>query len=192
MIIAVQRLKEMSRAGGSLAKWCILWYVGTTFVALLPSVLLASLVWAKLYVVADASSLEVAAGDRAMVAEREKLEVYQVVQNLFDSFVSNNIVSSLASNALLAVIIIATVVGYLIKGELSHPHIEYDSTCSSPQAPRLSFTKPSSKSTQWSHPSSHSSSSSLPSVSFSSFSPISCVSTWPLSANHSVSTLARV
>lgn len=117
MIIAVQRLKEMSRAGGSLARWCILWYVGTTFVALLPSVLLASLVWAKLYPIADPTSLEVAASDRAMVAEREKLEIYQVVVNLFDSFVSNNIVNSLANNALLAVIIIATIIGYLIKGE---------------------------------------------------------------------------
>ena len=90
MIIAVQRLKEMSKSGGSLAKWCILWYVGTTFVALLPSVLLASLVWAKLYPVASAENLVVAAADQATIAEREKLAVYQVVINLIDSFVTNN------------------------------------------------------------------------------------------------------
>ena len=115
MIIAVQRLKEMHRAGGSLAKWCILWYVGTTFVALLPSVLLASLCFAKLYPVASDASLAVAAADAATIAERSKLAVHEVVVNLFDSFVTNNIVNALATNALLAVIIVATIIGYLIE-----------------------------------------------------------------------------
>lgn len=37
-------------------------------------------------------------------------------QTVFDSFITNNIVNSLATNALLAVLIVSIVVGYLIEG----------------------------------------------------------------------------
>lgn len=91
---AVQRLKEMSQRGGSLAKWCICWYIGTTFVALVPTILLASLLWAKLYPVASEENLVVASADQATIAEREKLAIWQVVVNLGDSFVTNNSMSA--------------------------------------------------------------------------------------------------
>lgn len=114
MIIAVMRLKDTARTGGKLAKWAILWYVLTTFFALIPTVLIVAFGWARLYEPVGLEQLAVSAADQATIDQRASVQIHESVVNLFDSFVSNNIVNSLATNALLAVIIIAIIMGCLI------------------------------------------------------------------------------
>lgn len=64
----------------------------------------------------DSASLDVTAGSAASTANRDALEIHEVVVTLFDSFIPNNVVNALSTNSLLAVLVCAVVVGYLIEG----------------------------------------------------------------------------
>ncbi|GJC99549.1 excitatory amino acid transporter 2 [Colletotrichum higginsianum] len=57
MILAVQKLKEISNGGAKLAKWTIGYYVITTIVAIVHSIIMTSQVWARLMNVASAESI---------------------------------------------------------------------------------------------------------------------------------------
>lgn len=114
MILAVQRLKAMTGGGQKLAKWTVVYYVLTTLLAIVISTILTDLVWGRLMQVADRTSLIVDPDDEKMYAEREAVEIHDVVQQMFDSFIPNNIVSALANDGLLAVLITAIVIGYLL------------------------------------------------------------------------------
>ncbi|GJC82576.1 hypothetical protein ColLi_05414 [Colletotrichum liriopes] len=48
MILAVPELKEISNSGAKLAKWTIGYYVGTTIVAIVDSIIMTSQVWKDL------------------------------------------------------------------------------------------------------------------------------------------------
>lgn len=116
MILAVQRLREMAHGGRKLAKWTLIWYVGTTLVAIVHSTLFVSLLWRRLFRQVGAESLMTDAASQALIDEREEVEIYQVVVDMFDSFIPSNIVQATASNALLSVLVTAIVVGYLVEG----------------------------------------------------------------------------
>lgn len=116
MILSIQRLKEMARGGSLLAKWTIGYYFTTTVIAIAHSLLMTALVWRRLMTPVDAGSLTVATGSSAATASRDALAIHEVVVTLFDSFVPNNIFNALSSNSLLAVLVCAVVVGYLIEG----------------------------------------------------------------------------
>jgi Na+/H+-dicarboxylate symporter len=116
MILAIQRLKEMSRGGSVLAKWTISYYFVTTLIAIVHSLLMTALVWRPLMTTVDSASLAVVAGSTAAVASRDAYKIEGVVVALFDSFVPNNIFNALSTNGLLAVLMCAIVVGYLIEG----------------------------------------------------------------------------
>lgn len=119
MILAVQRLREMANGGRKLAKWTVLWYVGTTLVAIVHSTIMVSLVWRRLFREVGAESLLADAASQALIDERQKVAIHQVVVDMFDSFIPNNIVQATASNALLSVLITAIVIGYLVEGPQS-------------------------------------------------------------------------
>lgn len=115
MVLAVQRLKELSKTGPKLARWTVIYYVSTTLLAIAHSTLLTGLIWRKLFVEADPDALLVSEADQKMVAEREAVKLESVVVDMFNSFVPRNIVDALATNALLAVLIASIIVGYLLK-----------------------------------------------------------------------------
>lgn len=64
--------------------------------------------------VVSGDSLAVSVEDAKTIADREKLEIADVVSQMFDSFIPANVVDALASDSLLAVLITAIVVGYLL------------------------------------------------------------------------------
>jgi Na+/H+-dicarboxylate symporter len=114
MILAVQRLREMTGKGKVLARWTIGYYVGTTLLAIVISTILTDLVWGRLMQEVHGDALKVADKDAETFAEREKVEIHMVVQDMFDSLIPQNVVSALANDSLLAVLVTSIVVGYLL------------------------------------------------------------------------------
>jgi Na+/H+-dicarboxylate symporter len=105
----------MASKGAKLAKWTIGWYIGTTIVATTHSIILTALVWQNQFRVADEDALAISEADQAKLDAQDKLTISETVVDLFNSFVSDNIVNSFASTRLLAVLVMAVVVGWLLK-----------------------------------------------------------------------------
>jgi Na+/H+-dicarboxylate symporter len=116
MILAVQNLLSMEKGGGKLARLTILWYVGTTILAIIISTILVDLVWRPLMTVADGATLQMTEEEQEDVAERGGMAAHDVIVQVFESFIPNNVASALANDELLAVLVSAIVVGCLIKG----------------------------------------------------------------------------
>jgi Na+/H+-dicarboxylate symporter len=118
MIMAVQRLRAMTQGGGKagkLARWTIGYYVLTTILAVAHSCLLVGLVWSKLMVTVSADQLAVDTDDQEVIDERKDIAIHAVVVDMFNSLVPQNIVNALGTDSLLAVLVTAVVVGYVIK-----------------------------------------------------------------------------
>lgn len=120
MILAIQRLREMSRGGGVLARWTIGYYVVTTLIAIVHSIIMVALVWSKLMTKASAQSLESSdeKADELKESSKEQ-EIHTVVVQMFESLIPANVVDALATDSLLAVLITAIVVGYLLEPDSS-------------------------------------------------------------------------
>jgi Na+/H+-dicarboxylate symporter len=116
MILAVQKLREMSSGGALLARWTIGYYVATTVLAILHSVIAVAVGWRRLMTVMPPDQLEVSESDQEMIEERQEIQIHKVVEDMFKSLIPENIINSLASNDLLAVLVTSVIVGYLIKG----------------------------------------------------------------------------
>ncbi|GIZ36937.1 hypothetical protein CKM354_000040200 [Cercospora kikuchii] len=115
IILAVQNLKAMTKGGSKLAKWTISYYVLTTVLAVVHSMILMDLVWSNLMVQADADSLEVAEEDQETIDERASQQPHDIVVTVFTSFIPQNVFQALAEDQLLAVLVTAVVVGCLLK-----------------------------------------------------------------------------
>ena len=98
-----------------MARVTILYYVLTTLLAIVISTILTDLVWSRLMTVVDADSLNVSEEDQKLYKERESVEIADVVSQMFDSFIPQNVVHALANDSLLAVLITAVIVGYLLQ-----------------------------------------------------------------------------
>lgn len=116
IILAVQNLKSMASGGAKLARWAIIYYVGTTCLAIVHSIIMVDLVWRKLMVQADEASLAIDPDDEETIAEREGTKPHDIIVQVFQSFIPSNIVGAVANDELLAVLVTAVVVGCLIKG----------------------------------------------------------------------------
>ncbi|KIV88442.1 hypothetical protein PV10_08125 [Exophiala mesophila] len=116
MILAVQNLKTMAKEGAQLARWTVGYYVLTTIMAIVHSLIMVDLVWRRLMVVASDESLGVDPDDQATIDERSGNEVHDIVVQVFRSFIPNNVVAALAQDSLLAVLVSSIVVGCLIRG----------------------------------------------------------------------------
>lgn len=112
----MQTLKEMSRDGAKLARWTITYYILTTILAVVHSMILTDLVWSKLMVVVSDDALNVSASQQATIDERGQNAPHDIIVQVFESFIPNNVVAALAQDSLLAVLASAVVVGLLIKG----------------------------------------------------------------------------
>ncbi|KAL4864259.1 hypothetical protein BDV12DRAFT_205842 [Aspergillus spectabilis] len=114
MILAVLRLRELSNGGNILARWTIGYYILTTLLAIVHSIILTSLVWRRLMTQASQDSLNVEEEDQETYDEREETEIADVVVQMFESLIPQNIVNALATDGLLAVLVTAVVIGYAI------------------------------------------------------------------------------
>jgi Na+/H+-dicarboxylate symporter len=116
MILAVQRLKEMQKGGGVLARWTIIYYVGTTLLAIGHSTILVSFLWRRFFTEVTGSALENTESGQALIDDRSELKIHEAVVDMFDSFIPSNIVAAFSNNNLLGVLIMSIVLGYMIKG----------------------------------------------------------------------------
>lgn len=116
MILAVQNLKSMAKEGAKLARWTVGYYILTTIIAIVHSLIMVDLVWRRLMVEASPESLGVDPDDQDTIDERSGNAVHDIVVQVFQSFIPNNIVSALAQDNLLAVLVSSIVVGCLIRG----------------------------------------------------------------------------
>ncbi|KAI9375270.1 Sodium:dicarboxylate symporter [Aspergillus egyptiacus] len=114
MILAVQRLRELTNGGHILARWTIGYYVLTTLLAIVYSTILTSLVWRQLMTHASQESLNVTEEEREENKEREETNIPDVVVQMFESLIPANVVDALATDSLLAVLVTSVVVGYMI------------------------------------------------------------------------------
>lgn len=115
MIMAIQRLREISEGGKLLARWTIGYYILTTLLAVSHSCILVSLVWSKLMVVVSKDALAIKEKDKKLIEDREAVAIHEVVRDMFYSLVPDNVVNALATDQLLSVLVAAIVIGYLIK-----------------------------------------------------------------------------
>jgi len=116
IILAVQNLKAMASGGAKLARWTIIYYVGTTCLAIVHSIIMVDLVWRRLMIVADETSLAVDPEDQETIEERADNKAHDIIVQVFESFIPSNVVGAVANDELLAVLVTAVVVGYLLKG----------------------------------------------------------------------------
>ncbi|KAF2226373.1 putative Sodium/dicarboxylate symporter [Elsinoe ampelina] len=116
IILAVQTLKEMANGGAKLARWTIGWYLVTTIIAIVHSVIAVSLGWRRLMQTADEASLNVDASDQADIEENSGNAPHDIVVQVFESFIPSNVFNAMAEDELLAVLVAAVVVGALLKG----------------------------------------------------------------------------
>ena len=118
MILAMQQLKDMMGKGRKLVWWTIGWYVGTTVLAIVQSCIMVSQVWRRLMVEIPADEQDATWDDdsrETYEAQQEDTKIHEVVVQMFESFIPRNIVDSLASDGLLAVVITSIVLGLLLK-----------------------------------------------------------------------------
>lgn len=113
----------MAKDGAKLARWTIGYYVLTTILAVVHSMILVDLVWRRLMTEATGDSLEVDADDQDTIDERSENKPHDIVIQVFQSFIPSNIFNALANDSLLAVLVSAVVVGCLLKGPDSESSI---------------------------------------------------------------------
>lgn len=107
----------MAKDGAKLARWTVGYYILTTCLAVVHSMILVDLVWRRLMIVASEDSLTVDEGDQETIDEREETRPHDIVVQVAESFIPSNVVGALANDELLAVLITALVVGCLIRDE---------------------------------------------------------------------------
>jgi Na+/H+-dicarboxylate symporter len=118
MLLAVTRLREMSEGGSLLAKWVVGYYIITTLISITLSCLMMGLVWAHQFKEVGEESLRMDDEEESSVDTSER-PVHQVVLEMFQSFIPSNVVGAMANDQLLAIIITAIIVGYLIESPQS-------------------------------------------------------------------------
>lgn len=82
MVLAVQRLKEMQRGGGVLARYTIMYYLATTIIAILHSTILTIFVWRTLMTEVDGQALESTASGQDLIDDRSETQIHQVVVDM--------------------------------------------------------------------------------------------------------------
>lgn len=112
MILAVQKLREVSNGGSKLAKWTIGFYVLTTVVAIVLSCIMVAVVWGPMFTVASEQDREMDPKEKYPGSEGNPIHL--VVVQMFESLIPDNVAKALVQNELLAVLVTSIVVGYLI------------------------------------------------------------------------------
>jgi Na+/H+-dicarboxylate symporter len=112
MIMAIQNIKKISGGKGKRLAWYTIgWYVSTTILAIMHSALLTGLVWGPMMdnvdpEPTDDADLPSSAQDPPTISES--------VVAIFDSFVPQNVVGAFANDQLLAVLVTAVILGFML------------------------------------------------------------------------------
>ncbi|KAI7170151.1 hypothetical protein KC343_g14535 [Hortaea werneckii] len=103
--------------GAKLARWTIGYYVCSTIVAIVQSMILVVHVWKPLMVEVSGAALEVEdESTQEDIDEGSQNQAHDIVVSVAQSFIPSNIVSAIANDELLSVLVTSVVVGLLIKG----------------------------------------------------------------------------
>ena len=106
----------MAKDGAKLARWTIIFYVSTTIFAVVHSMILVDLVWRPLMKDVNAETPELDEEQMEEVEEGKENAPHDIVVKVFQSFIPKNIVSALAENELLSILVTSVVIGLLIRG----------------------------------------------------------------------------
>ncbi|KAK7704375.1 hypothetical protein SLS64_008562 [Diaporthe eres] len=110
LILAVQSLRDLGSGNGALiAKWTLGYYIVTTIIAIVFSILTVSLGWSRLMVPVQGEDREESDPDG------EKVQPHEAVVILFETLIPQNIFNALAEDTLLSVMVVSIIVGYLLK-----------------------------------------------------------------------------
>lgn len=120
LILAVQRLKQMSGRGASIAKWTLGYYMCFMIIAIVQGTVTGALGCTQLFVAmspeAMAEAKEIEASSPEPIETPAKTPPYQIIVQIFENMVPDNIVDALASDErLLSVMVIALAAGYLLR-----------------------------------------------------------------------------
>ncbi|KAJ1323199.1 solute carrier family 1 (glial high affinity glutamate transporter) member 3 [Microdochium nivale] len=115
MIIALQRLKGVTEGGNKLGTWTISYYVLTTILAVVVSTILTGLIWARQFQPVNMEDQIATEDQLEEIESKEKRTITESIVELLRSFVTDNFVKSMANMELLAVLVVAVVIGALLK-----------------------------------------------------------------------------
>lgn len=114
MILAIQSLREISSGGKVLGRWTVGYYVLTTVFAVAFSIVMTSQIWAPMMPVATFTQEELDEIEEDSLAQTER-EPHEQVVALFNTLIPSNLAKAYYDNELLALLVTAIVVGYMIK-----------------------------------------------------------------------------
>lgn len=116
LILAVQRLKQMSGHGARVARWTLGYYFSFMVLAIGQSIMATALGWSRLFVVVQRDELAKSNGSGAPAEQTKGPAPHEVIVQVFESLVPENIVAALAADQrLLSVMVMAVVAGYLLR-----------------------------------------------------------------------------
>ncbi|OAX80128.1 hypothetical protein ACJ72_05545 [Emergomyces africanus] len=121
LILAVQRLREMSRGGALLARWTIGYYLFTTLVAIFHSTILVALVWSKQFTEVEPDARTIDKDLQKDIDTRSVYQAHDIVVELFETLVPDNIVAAFAEDILLGVLVVSIILGYMIRDPATSP-----------------------------------------------------------------------
>ncbi|KAI7773534.1 hypothetical protein LA080_010415 [Diaporthe eres] len=110
LILAIQSLRDLGSGNGALiAKWTLGYYIVTTIIAIVFSILTVSHGWSRLMIPVQGEDREESDPDG------EKVQPHEAVVLLFETLIPQNIFNALAEDTLLSVMVVSIIVGYLLK-----------------------------------------------------------------------------
>lgn len=119
LILAVQRLKQMSGHGALIAKWTLGYYLSFMLLAIAQGTTAASLAWSRLFVRVESVVAEPGNSTGTTITgatNTTEIPPHEVVVQVFESLIPENIVEAIAADQrLLSVMVIALVIGYLLR-----------------------------------------------------------------------------
>lgn len=114
LILAIQSLRDLGSGNGALiAKWTLGYYIVTTIIAIVFSILTVALGWSRLMV--PVTEREEADPGLDTDDENAPREPHQAVVLLFETLIPQNIFNALAEDTLLSVMVVSIIVGCLLK-----------------------------------------------------------------------------
>lgn len=117
LILAIQSLRDLGSGNGALiAKWTLGYYIVTTIIAIVFSILTVALGWSRLMVPVTGAQREEA--DPGLVDDdddKAPREPHEAVVILFETLIPQNIFNALAEDTLLSVMVVSIIVGCLLK-----------------------------------------------------------------------------
>lgn len=115
LILAIQSLRQLGSGNGArMAKWTIGYYLITTIIAIVFSILTVALGWRRLMVAVESKKME--DEDHGLnTGDDVPREPHEAVVELFETLIPQNIFNALAEDVLLSVMVVSIIVGCLLK-----------------------------------------------------------------------------